>query len=195
MIRFYAASFGRRPTLREFLSDTQEVGRGVVFGQPGADQLLEANRVAFANNWVTRTGFQTQYNALSNTDYVNTLMTNGGAAAGDETTLRTQLINGLNANPATETRATALRKVCDSKTVFNKQYNAAFVLLQYIGYLRRDPDTGGFNFWLSKMNGSTQAGEDATNPDVALLRVTRAQMVEAFIDSDEYRQRFGPNVR
>jgi hypothetical protein len=50
--------------------------------------------------------------------------------------------------------------------------------MQYFGYLRRDPDAGGFNFWLSKLNDF--------NGDYI-----RAEMVKAFISSIEYRQRFG----
>ena len=62
--------------------------------------------------------------------------------------------------------------------------------MQYFGYLRRDPDAPGFNFWLTKMNEFSQAGEDVTDERVALSRAKRAQMVEAFVDSGEYRERF-----
>ena len=66
-----------------------------------------------------------------------------------------------------------------------QEFNRAFVLMQYFGYLRRNPndtpdsDFSGFNFWLGKLNqfgGNYQA----------------AEMVKAFIVSTEYRQRFGP---
>jgi len=49
--------------------------------------------------------------------------------------------------------------------------------MQYFGYLRRDPDEPGFNFWLSKLD---QFGGD----------FQKAEMVRAFISSDEYRFRF-----
>jgi hypothetical protein len=58
--------------------------------------------------------------------------------------------------------------------------NCPFVLTQYFGYLRRDPDAAGFNFWLAKLN--TFRGD-----------YVGAEMVKAFITSDEYRRRFGPN--
>ena len=82
-------------------------------------------------------------------------------------------------------RAAALRSVADSDSVYLAQYNPAFVLMQYFGYMRRNPDDPpdtdfrGFNFWLSKLeefNGN----------------FIHAQMVEAFITSIEYRRRFGP---
>jgi hypothetical protein len=89
---------------------------------------------------------------------------------------RNNLIAGLGA--ATETRATVLRKVAEQEELKLREFNAAFVLLEYFGFLRRDPDTAGFNFWLNKLN--------AFNGDFV-----QAEMVKAFITSLEYRQRFG----
>ncbi|MET0648938.1 MAG: hypothetical protein ABW208_20190, partial [Pyrinomonadaceae bacterium] len=85
----------------------------------------------------------------------------------------------------------------DSGSVYNKQYNPAFVLMQYIGYLRRNPndapdsDYTGFDFWLAKMNSFSAPGEDVRDPLTAQRRIQRAEMVRAFIVSDEYRKRFG----
>jgi hypothetical protein len=69
--------------------------------------------------------------------------------------------------------------------------------MQYFGYLRRDADDppdnnfGGYDFWLNKMNQFSIAGENVRDDDVALARVKRADMVESFIVSGEYRLRFG----
>ena len=59
-----------------------------------------------------------------------------------------------------------------------REFNRAFVLMEYFGYLRRNPDEPGFLFWLNKLN--------AFNGDFR-----RAEMVKAFISSIEYRGRFG----
>jgi hypothetical protein len=94
-------------------------------------------------------------------------------------------------------RARALLSVTASGSVFNKQYNPAFVLMQYLGYLRRNPndapdsDYGGFDSWLNKLSAFSAAGEDVRDQQTAERRVLRAQMVTAFIVSTEYRQRFG----
>jgi hypothetical protein len=51
--------------------------------------------------------------------------------------------------------------------------------MEYDGYLRRDADISGYNFWLTKLrefNGN----------------FVNAEMVKAFLASSEYRQRFGP---
>ena len=82
-------------------------------------------------------------------------------------------------NGATETRATVLRKVSERAELKVREFNAAFVAMEYFGYLRRDPDNAGYNQWLNKLksfNGDFIASE----------------MVKAFISSFEYRQRFGP---
>ena len=87
--------------------------------------------------------------------------------------------------------------VTNSGSVYNRQYNAAFVLMQYLGYLRRNPDDSpdgnfsGFDFWLSKLDGFSQPGEDMRDDSQAFTRVRRAEMVKAFVSSIEYRSRFG----
>jgi uncharacterized protein (TIGR03118 family) len=89
---------------------------------------------------------------------------------------RDSLVAGLNG--ATLTRAGVLRMVAESQFLQAREFNAAFVTMQYFGYLRRDPDTSGFNFWLGKLNNF---GGNFTQSD----------MVKAFLSSSEYRQRFG----
>jgi uncharacterized protein (TIGR03118 family) len=115
--------------------------------------------------------------------YVNfhTVQFGGGEVRGNiiaATAFRDALIAGLNA--ATETRATVLRKVSEQEELSVREFNRAFVFMEYAGYLRRDPDTSGFNFWLNKLN--------ANNGDFVA-----AEMVKAFLLSSEYRQRFGPS--
>jgi hypothetical protein len=80
---------------------------------------------------------------------------------------------------ATETRATVLRKVAEYAFLRDRELNSAFVFMEYAGYLRRDADTSGFNFWLRKLNEFNG-------------NFVNAEMVKAFLASSEYRQRFGP---
>lgn len=196
--RLYRESFNRGPTLREYLADTQEIGRGVIVGAAGWELKFEANKQKFAEDWVKRPDFRAAFDAMSNSAYVSTLFLFGGGDAGAEPGLQQALVDGLNGAPATETRATVLRKVADSRTVFNRQYNPGLVLLQYFTYLRRNPNDApdnnldGYNYWLAKLDEFSVAGEDMRNAATALARIRRAEMVEAFIDSDEYRHRLGP---
>jgi len=71
-----------------------------------------------------------------------------------------------------------LRAIAEQEELQNREFNAAFVAMEYFGYLRRDPDPAGFNFWLNKLNASNG-------------NFIQAEMVKAFISSSEYRQRFG----
>jgi Calx-beta domain/Domain of unknown function (DUF4214) len=195
VIRAYQEALNRLPTYREFLEDVQDIQAGVIIGQPGALELLAVNRRAFLDNFITREEFLARHAGTSNVAYVNVLFMNAGVNPADELATRDALVTGL--NNGTETRATALQKVGETRSVFNALYNRAFVLTQYFGYLRRNPadppdnDLSGFNFWLAKLNSFSLPGEDMRDPDVALARIRRAEMVEAFISSIEYRARFG----
>ena len=115
--------------------------------------------------------------------YINfhTTQFTGGEIRGNfpaEDAFRNQLVAALNGGTAT--RAQVLRAIAESGEMNTREFNAAFVTMQYFGYLRRDPETDGFNFWLNKLNSFS--GD-----------FLKAEMVKAFITSAEYRQRFGPS--
>jgi hypothetical protein len=183
------------PRYREFLRDQQEVGRGVVVNQGSWQAQLSANQQEFARRWVQRPDFLAEFPlSMSSDAYVDKLAANLGVAplAPFERTIAmesyTQTVEG---------RATTLRNVVELNSVYNRQFNAAFVLSQYIGYLRRNPndapdnDYSGFDFWLAKLDSFSLPGEDVRNEQTAISRAQRAEMVRAFILSAEYRGRFG----
>ncbi|MCM3871481.1 MAG: carboxypeptidase regulatory-like domain-containing protein [Pyrinomonadaceae bacterium] len=177
----HRAAFGSvLPGYRPFERDTQALQRGFAFGLPGADVILEANKVAYFNEFVVRPEFITIYGSLTNAQYVDALIAN--TAVTFTTPERDALVNGLDS--ATETRATVLRTITEKGSFKQAQFNRAFVYMQYVGYLRRAPadppdnNLDGFNFWLNKLNQFNGNFVDA-------------EMVKAFILSTEYRQRFG----
>jgi N-acetylneuraminic acid mutarotase len=182
--RFYQASFGRQPNYSEFTADRSRVIGG---------SNLEANKQAFADEWVQRQSFRDAYpNTMSNMEVVNKLFDSAGLTSSLYDPLRQQEILAMNAG---RSRALVLRDVIevpDFKNVADpndpryseikqtSQYNPAFVLMQYFGYLRRDPDQGGYGFWLNVLNN----GEPNNYRG----------MVCAFITSTEYQLRFGSLV-
>ena len=193
----YQAAFnsGEFLKLRDFLPDTQDIGRGVIIGQSGADAQLEANKVRFFTDFVQRPAFMTAFpSTMTALEFVNKLNANtvdpnnpnsGGALTTSE---RDAIVFQLSLNPNNAgSRAQALRSVAENSLFSSRQSNKAFVLMQYFGYLRRNPndppeanlDFGGYNFWLGKLN---QFNGNFVN----------AEMVKAFIVSSEYQQRFGP---
>jgi predicted extracellular nuclease len=167
----YRASYGRAPRFAEFIPDSSSVASGVVVGRGDWAQKLAANKQAFIDGWMTRPEFRAAYDGLSNASYVDALIGHAGGFNGD----RNALVNGLNAN--TLSRSGALRQIVENEGFAGAKRNASFVMMEYFGYLRRDPDESGYNFWLSKLN---QFGGN----------FEQAEMVKAFIVSGEYRDRF-----
>ena len=166
--------------LGEFLRDTQRIGQGVVVGQGAWQQQLEANKQAFALAFVQRSDFQSAHGAQDATTYVDSLFNAAGVTPTDAERNAAIAAFGGGGNAG---QAAALRSVAESVSVSAKVFNESFVLLQYFGYLRRDPDAApdvdydGYRFWLDKLN---HFGDFRS-----------AEMVRAFISSDEYRKRFG----
>jgi N-acetylneuraminic acid mutarotase len=176
--RIYKASFGRQPNDAEFTSDRSRVIGG---------SSMEANKQAFADEWVQRAAFVAAYPiTMSNTEVVNKLFDSAGLTSSIYDAQRQQEISAMNAG---RSRALVLRDVIevpDFKTIpdatnrSNSQYNSAFVLMQYFGYLRRNQDQGGYAFWLDMVNNREPNNYRA--------------MVCAFITSREYQLRFGSAV-
>lgn len=204
VIRAHKAAFGSAkstPRYNVFLRDQRAITDGVIIGQPGADTLLEQNKQKFFAAFVQRPEFVTAFPmGTAAATYVDTLFASGLALPAPATTPTTAERNaaiGAFGIGDTAGRAAALRSVAESNSVFQKQYNSAFVLMQYNGYLRRNPDDApdnnfsGYDFWLAKMDQFSLPGEDMRDGNVALGRVRRAEMVKAFIVSGEYLGRFG----
>ena len=162
------------------------MGKGVVIGAPGADQLLESNKQAVIADFVQRSRFTTQYpGGMTSAAFVDALNANASNAGTQvlSPSERQQLINELDSQ--SKTRAQVLRAIAEDSDLFAAEKNRAFVLTQFIGYLRRNPndmpdsDYTGYDFWLGKLN---QFNGNFVN----------AEMVKAFIVSGEYQGRFGP---
>lgn len=169
----YRASYGRRPFYGEFLPDANIVAHDVVVGRSGWEQQLATNKAAFIDSFVERAAFHAAYDGLSDNQYVDTLIAHTGVSF--STSEREALISGL--TNGTLTRAAVLGQLAENDRFESAKFNEAFVLMEYFGYLQRDPDDSGYQFWLGKLNqfnGNFEA----------------AEMVKAFIISDEYRQRF-----
>jgi len=177
VFRFYRAAFNRLPEYSEVVTDMSFVA-----GQTAEE--VYARKAQLATLFTQRAEFQTAYGAMTNSQYVEVLLSRynlkqittpdpsqpDGAA---KVTLRVEdLTNRLNAG--TLTRAQVLRALADSDEVGAHEFNDAFVAMQYYGYLRRKPDDAGFRAWL----GVLQAGDVRT-------------MVNGFLNSTEYRLRFG----
>jgi len=185
--RLYKVAYGNIPnkpvplTLAEFLADTQTIGRGVVVGAQGWEEKLAQNKLSFVNSFAARSRFESLYTGkMTPAEFVDALDANAGGVL--SRTERDSLVSDLQGSA--KTRAQVLAVVAEHPAFVRREFNRAFVLMQYFGYLRRDPDAApdsnfdGYNFWLGKL--------DEFNGNYI-----QAEMVKAFITSDEYRRRFG----
>jgi hypothetical protein len=166
----------------------------VVVGQGSWEQQLAANMLAFARTWVQRPDFVASFpTTMTAADYVDGLFANSQVLPLPNE--RNAAISEFSVGDVTG-RAQALLSVIHSGSVYNRQYNPAIVLMQYVGYLRRNPNNSpdinydGYDFWLNKLDGHSLPGEDVRNGSVALGRIRRAEMIKAFLRSSEFRERF-----
>jgi hypothetical protein len=170
---------------REFLSDAQRLGQGVQVGIGDWQTKLETNKTEYAREFVLTQRFLAAYPlTMTPTQFVQKLDQNAGGVL--SVAERDQLIAEIAAaSDVAQARASVTRKVAEDADLNQRELNRAFVLMQYYGYLRRNPDDPqdtdfrGWEFWVNKLNSFNG-------------NFVSAEMVKAFLDSTEYRQRFAP---
>jgi len=165
--RLYKGSLGTQPTFQQFIMDRSRVVGG---------SNLQQDRLALANDFVTREAFVTRYpNGISPEQFVNKLFDTSALFpfTAERERLAQDMRNG-------KTRAQAVIDVIEIAQFKSREFNPAFVLMQYFGYLRRNADADGYAFWLDVINNREPNNYSA--------------MVCAFITSTEYQQRFSAAV-
>ena len=166
IVRVYQAAYKRNPLYGEFMGDL----RGLSGATPEESNAL---REGFIANLMARGDFSVAgLIGISNLQYVDRLIANTGLAFSN----RDALVASL--DTAQKTRAQVLQEIVDSFQFVNDTltFSRAYILAQYFGYLRRNPDTTGYNMWLDYLT--------------AHPRDFRT-MVNGFVNSNEYRSRFG----
>jgi hypothetical protein len=173
-------------TRQQFLPDMRAIGNGVIVNQGDWQTTLETNKQNYFASFVMRPDFVSKYQNLTTAqEFVDALYSNAGVASNSAPN-RAAAVGEFNSAPLTDNaaRARALRDVAEDSMLYQQEFNKAFVLMEYFGYLQRNPndapdsDYAGYNFWLGKLN--------QFNGDYI-----KAEMVKAFLSSSEYRQRFG----
>ncbi|MDQ1590048.1 MAG: hypothetical protein QOG71_675 [Pyrinomonadaceae bacterium] len=175
----YKAAFGSAnnplyvPEYTDFVRDARRVS-GVT-----AEEVF-AKRLDFSEDFLARTDVANVFSGTSNEMFVDRILSNLGIAltSPDSATgeTRNSLVAGLNAN--TKSRPQVLRIIVESSEAIAAQFNRAFVAVQYYGYLRRTPEPAGYQNNLNALN--------ATN--------NSRQLINGFLNSIEYRLRFGANT-
>ena len=170
--RLYKGALGRQVDYAEFSTDRQQVVGGA---------NLDASKAAFADAFVQRQEFMQKYQLATTAEsFVDSLIQTMQQASGvDLSTQRSTLLARYNAGSTlNESRSLALREAIETTDFKQAEYNRSFVLMQYFGYLKRNPDQSGFEFWLNVLNNREPNNYRG--------------MVCSFITSSEYQQRFSP---
>ncbi|HEY0384744.1 MAG TPA: DUF4214 domain-containing protein [Pyrinomonadaceae bacterium] len=167
--KIYKGTLNRQPRYAEFKPDRRTVGGAAT---------LDAGKSALATAFVQRAEFLQKYPASLGRDafvdavIATVLQTSGVDLASQRSTLLGKFDTGG--------RAAVISAIAEDASFSQAEYNRAFVAMQYWGYLNRDYDQGGYDFWLDVVNN----------------RVTNnyRAMVCAFITSREYQERFGSSI-
>ena len=168
------------PSYAKFINDRARLDAG----------NLAATQLALANTFTQRSEFRQRY-PLTQTaaQFVDALIANIQAASGANLTAQRDALITLH---GTGGRGAALFRLAEDNMAGNPinnrpfidaEYNRSFVTTQYYGYLRRDADLPGLNFWLSVVNQFPLRSATGQNG-----------MVCAFITSAEYQTRFSAIV-
>jgi hypothetical protein len=185
--RLYKAAYGRAPRrVGEFLLDSHLIGAGIIVGEVGWQQKIEANKDIFVAAFVAREEFTARYPvSLTPAKFVAALNSNtGDSLTAEELSAAVAEFGGDADTSDPSARQRALRRIVENSLFYDREVSPAFVEMQYFGYLQRNPDDApdrdfvGYNFWLKKLDDN---GGD----------FHKAEMVRAFIESGEYRRRFG----
>ncbi|MGA9998211.1 MAG: M12 family metallo-peptidase [Pyrinomonadaceae bacterium] len=170
--RMYRAAYGTLPA-------PNQTRANITYAQFNADRpniiagaQLDQSTTNFANTFVQRPQFLADYpSTMPNDQFVNKLFDRASL-----TPYTVERLNEIALMTAGRTRAQVLLDVINIQAFKDREYNPSFVLMQYFGYLRRDPDQGGYDFWLNVLNTRTPNNYRG--------------MVCAFITSAEYQDRF-----
>jgi hypothetical protein len=173
--RLYKGGLGHQPDYAAFSADRTQVIGG---------SNLESDKQAFTLSFVQRNGFGQKYAGQTTADlFIDALVATILQSANvDLSSQRAALIGKYNTgDDMNHSRALALREAIDDAAFVNSEYNASFVLMQYFGYLRRDADRDGYDFWLNVLNNREPNNYRG--------------MICSFLTSIEYQERFGLLLR
>jgi len=174
-----------RPLYGDYIRDVAQISNGIVVNDALSPDVINANKRTFVEQFITRTEFQTAYGGLSAAQFVDKLAQTTGVALSSAD--RNALVTEAASNKASVvfkivdgTQATAggtlVFQTTYGQQFYNKEFDTTFVFMEYIGYLRRNPDQDGFNHWLGKLK--------------FFGNWVDAEMVRSFVVSPEYRSRF-----
>jgi Calx-beta domain/FG-GAP-like repeat/FG-GAP repeat len=164
VLRLYRTGLGR------ILRYDEVADLAYVSGFLTAEQL-ELNKQDLVNEMVLRDEFAGRYNPLSNAAFVPTLLQTAGVTVPQ--TVQDAWVSAL--DNSSKSRAQVFREISERAEVSSKYLHEAQVVSAYYGFFTRNPD-GAYLNYLQRLD----SGE-----------ITLSDLANAFINAQEYRQRFG----
>lgn len=164
----------------QLLRDLQIINQDVPFGTPGWEAQLAANQLAFFADFVLRPAFVFTYpTSQTPAQFVDNLYAKANVVPGSlERQAAIDEFGGASDTSDTAARARALKRVTQNDTFNKNEFNRAFVFFEFAAFFRRDPDETDFNDKVNTLN--------SFNGDFRA-----AGMINMFLGSNEYRDRFG----
>jgi subtilisin family serine protease len=177
--KLYDAVLGRQPQYSEFVPDVARLNGP----QTPAEQRL--GKDAYLQDLINKQEFRNLYGQFLSPDglsatnasgFVDALITRSGITPASRQTLINNLQSGARTPAQTLEDFILTPEIHDVGTLY---YDRAIITMQYFGFLRRNPDAGGFNFWWNRV----------ATPGSAQYHDYR-ELVNNFLRSDEYNFRF-----
>lgn len=165
VIRLYRTGLGRIPRY-------EDVGDLAYVSGFLTDADLESNKQELIAEIMSRPEFSNSYNGLTNGAYVDKLVQTAGVTIPQS--VKDVWMVGLSGG--TRTRAQVYRELSERPEVISKYLHEAQVVSAYYGFFTRNPDGAYLNFLQRLDSGEINLGD----------------LANAFINSIEYRSRFGP---
>jgi hypothetical protein len=161
LYRVHLATTGTMPRYKEFITDLENLSRGIIVGSDNQNERFAINVEAFAGEWCRREVFSRSFAHLSDAQFIESLIANSGVQF--DAAERALLVDSLNTHRMN--RCEVLLRVVDDQRFVDKENYKSLVLLHYFGYLRRNPDDPpdgdlrGFNFWLGDLERNHDPGK------------------------------------
>jgi hypothetical protein len=167
--RFYEATLGRRPTYQEFNRDMEKIG-----GHRSPAET-EGAKLDFIAEFLQKPEFTARYGGTTAPAQALLFIAKLEIFSGVQILepARSQMIAQMQSGQ--QSTGETLRAFIENKALFDGFYNRGFVTMLYFGFLKRDPDTTGYDNWLQTLERTRDY----------------RHLTHGFIYSTEYRRRFG----